>query len=181
MNSFLEKIASCFFLQKNISCIHRKSSFSYSMENQTHIQKLKSIDPKKVSLFSFQNKVLLARVVDVYDGDTCTLLFEYNGEIMKYKSRAMGYDCAEMKPKKDDPNRDQEKKLAFAAKARFIELMGGEDVIVKVKCLEFDKYGRILGYFYKIDDDVESAKSINSIMIEEGHGKPYSGGTKDEW
>ena len=59
--------------------------------------------------------------------------------------------------------------------------MGGGDAIVKMKCIEFDKYGRILAYLYKIDEDVEKGESINSIMIREKHGKVYSGGTKDEW
>ncbi len=158
------------------SCINIDTS-----KMSTQIEKLKSVDHTKIPLFSFENKVIIARIVDVYDGDTCTLLFEYNGEIMKYKSRAMGYDCAEMKPKKDDPNRDQEKKLALAAKARFIELTGGVDAFVQVKCLEFDKYGRILGYFYKMNDDVEKAESVNAIMIKEGHGKAYDGGTKEGW
>ena len=157
-------------------CYHRSE---VQMESQ--INKLRSMDPKKVSLFSFENKVLIARIVDVYDGDTCTALFEYNGEVMKYKCRAMGYDCAEMKPKKDDPNRDQEKALAQKAKARFIELMGGADAIVQMKCLEFDKYGRILAYLYPIADDVAHDESINAKMIREGHGKAYMGGTKDEW
>lgn len=146
--------------------------------NSMLIDRLKRADPSKIPLFSFENKTLYARIVDVYDGDTCTALFEYNGEMMKYKVRAMGYDCAEMKPKKDDPNRDEEKKLAQAAKMRFIELMGGENAIVKMKCLEFDKYGRILVYLYRNDDDGES---INEIMIREKHGKPYSGGTKEGW
>ncbi len=143
--------------------------------------KLKSIDHKKIPLFSFKDKVIIARVVDVYDGDTFTALFEYNGEIMKYKCRAMGYDCAEMKPKKDDPNRDQEKALALKAKNRFIELIGGEDSMIQMKCLEFDKYGRILTYVYPLDGDVQNDESINNIMIREGHGKAYSGGTKEEW
>ena len=143
--------------------------------------KLKSIDHKKIPLFSFKDKVIVARVVDVYDGDTFTALFEYNGEIMKYKCRAMGYDCAEMKPRKDDPNREQEKALALKAKNRFIELIGGEDTMIQIKCLEFDKYGRILTYVYPLNGDVQNDESINSIMIREKHGKPYEGGTKEEW
>ena len=55
---------------------------------------------------------------------------------MKYKCRAMGYDTAEMKPKKDAPHRDEEKALALKAKERFIELMGGLNSIVKLKCLK---------------------------------------------
>jgi endonuclease YncB( thermonuclease family) len=144
-------------------------------------EKLKSIDYKKIPLFSFKDKIITARIVEVYDGDTCTILFEYNGEIIKYKCRCMGYDCAEMKPKKDDPNRDQEKALALKAKNRFIELIGGPDSIVKIKCLDFDKYGRILGYIYSLDSDITHEESINSIMIREGHGKAYEGGSKEEW
>lgn len=164
------------FIKKYICFFNRETT---KMNNQ--IELLKSFDHSKIPLFSFKDKVIIARVIDVYDGDTCTILFEYNGEIMKYKCRAMGYDCAEMKPKKDDPNRDQEKKLALAAKNRFIELMGGVDAIVQIKCLEFDKYGRILGYFYSLNSNIQETESINSIMIKEGHGEAYSGGTKEEW
>ncbi len=148
---------------------------------EMEIEKLKSIDYKKIPLFSFKDKILIARVVEVYDGDTCTILFEYNGEIMKYKCRCMGYDCAEMKPKKDAPHRDEEKTLALKAKNRFIELIGGIDSIVQIKALEFDKYGRILGYIYILNSDIHHDESVNSIMIREGHGKPYDGGHKDEW
>jgi endonuclease YncB( thermonuclease family) len=158
--------------------------FCYNIESKkmnSISDKLKSIDHKKIPLFSFKDKVIIARVVDVYDGDTFTALFEYNGEIMKYKCRAMGYDCAEMKPKKDDPNRDQEKALALKAKNRFIELMGGEDSMIQMKCLEFDKYGRILTYVYPLHGDIQNDESINNAMIREGHGKAYSGGTKEEW
>ncbi len=167
----------CDFIKKYLFCLFSKEEIKMN----TNIQLLKSIDHKNIPLFSFENKVLIARVIDVYDGDTCTILFEYNGEIMKYKCRAMGYDCAEMKPKKDDPNREQEKKLALAAKNRFIELIGGIDSIVKIKCLEFDKYGRILGYFYTLDNDINHDESVNSIMIRENHGKAYDGGTKESW
>lgn len=167
MSEFIKKYLCCFQLE--------------SIKMNNNILQLKSIDHSKISLFSFKDKVIIARVIDVYDGDTFTALFEYNGEIMKYKCRAMGYDCAEMKPKKDDPNRDQEKALALKAKNRFIELIGGIDSIVQMKCLEFDKYGRILTYVYTLENDIKHDESINSIMIREKHGKPYDGGTKEEW
>ncbi len=47
--------------------------------------------------------------------------------------------------------------------------------LVKIECLEFDKYGRMLLNVFNMID----TKSINEIMIEEKHGKPYFGGTKD--
>ncbi len=167
----------CDFIKKYLFCLFKNEDIKLN----TNIHFLKSIDHKNISLFSFKDKIIIARIIDVYDGDTCTILFEYNGEIIKYKCRAMGYDCAEMKPKKDDPNRDEQKKLALAAKNRFIELIGGIDSIVKIKCLEFDKYGRILGYIYTLDSDINHDESVNSIMIRENHGKPYDGGTKESW
>ncbi len=167
MSEFIKKYLCCFQLE--------------SIKMNNNILQLKSVDHSKIPLFSFKDKVIIARVIDVYDGDTFTALFEYNGEIMKYKCRCMGYDCAEMKPKKDDPNRDAQKILAVAAKNRFIELIGGIDSIVQMKCLEFDKYGRILTYVYTLENDIKHDESVNSIMIREKHGKPYEGGTKEEW
>ena len=41
----------------------------------------------------------------------------------------------------------------------------------------FDKYGRLLINFWNNVDK----KSINEIMILEGHGKPYNGGSKERW
>lgn len=170
---------SCFSWMRSFQLFH--FSTKYSKSTMDVIERLKSVNHHEIPLFSFLGKTMYARVVDVYDGDTLTVIFEYNGEIIKYKMRAMGYDCAEMKPKKNDPNREKEKELAKLARSRFIELMGGEDTIVQIQFLEFDKYGRILGYIYPKDADIKNSISINQIMINEGHGKAYSGGTKEEW
>ena len=40
---------------------------------------------------------------------------------------------------------------------------------------EFDKYGRLLVNVYNLVDK----KSVNDMMVEEGFGKMYDGGTKD--
>ena len=164
-------------------CIIKKDIYNKEnpMTTSSQVDKLKNCDHEKIPLFSFENKRILARIVDIYDGDTCTIIFEYNGEIIKYKLRCMGYDCAEMKPKKDDPTRDEQKRLALLAKNRFTELIGGLNAVVHIKCLEFDKYGRILGNVYHLNDDPDHDESVNTKMIKEGHGKPYDGGTKDSW
>jgi endonuclease YncB( thermonuclease family) len=143
--------------------------------------RLRNFNEKTIPVFSFAGRVVTCRVVDVYDGDTCTVIFEHGAEMIKYKVRCMGYDCAEIKPKLNNPNREEEIRLAKLAKARFIELLG-PDRLVLLKCLEFDKYGRILGYFYPLGSDVTSVDaSLNVTMIREGHGRPYEGGTKDAW
>ena len=100
------------------------------------------------------------------------------GELIKYKCRCMGYDSAEMKPLLSNTNRIHEKELANKAKDRLTELLYKHSTkLIKIECLEFDKYGRLLINIWNMVDD----KSINTIMIEEGHGKPYEGGTKDKW
>ena len=113
---------------------------------------------------------------NIYDGDTFSVIFDYNGDLIKYKCRCMGYDCAEMKPLLSNPNRIHEKELAHIAKDRLTELLFKHPTkLIKIECFNFDKYGRLLINFWNMVDK----ESINDIMIKEGHGKPYDGGKKD--
>jgi endonuclease YncB( thermonuclease family) len=83
-----------------------------------------------------------------------------------------------MKPLLSNPEREREKILALAAKTRFTELVNKHpDRIVKMDCSDFDKYGRLLVTLWNGVDE----KSINEIMLEEGHGKKYDGGKKESW
>jgi len=126
--------------------------------------------------FSFVGKTFYARACNIYDGDTFSIIFLHNNEVIKYRCRCLGYDSPEMKPSLSNPNRDKEKALALNAKNRFTELLTKhESGLVFVECFEFDKYGRILVRVYNMID----TKSINEIMVEEGNGKIYDGGKKD--
>jgi len=146
--------------------------------NTAHDKLKHIVDHKDIPYFSFKDKTFYAMPCNIYDGDTFSVIFEYDGQLIKYKCRCMGYDCAEMKPLKSDPNRDHEKELAHKAKTRLIELLEKHPTkLIKIECGDFDKYGRLLITFYNMIDP----KSINQIMIDEGHGKPYDGGTKDKW
>ena len=44
--------------------------------------------------------------------------------------------------------------------------------IIKLKCYEFDKYGRLLGVLY-----IEHV-NVNEKMLADGYGYVYTGGTK---
>ena len=159
----------CLFPNKGNSVyLPVEESFSVKLE--------KLGDLEKVPLFSLKGKRFVAKPSNIYDGDTLSMLFELNGEIVKYRCRCMGYDSPEMKPLKSKPNRDLEMELAKKARERFIELLGkDQSKYVIIECFDFDKYGRLLINIYNQVD----LKSVNQIMIDEGHGKQYDGGTKD--
>ena len=136
------------------------------------------VERESMPCFSFNEKTFYGIPTNIYDGDTFSLIFEYNGETIKYRCRCFGYDSPEMKPSLQNPNRDKEKDLAKLAKTRFTELLTkNPNGVIRVKCYKFDKYGRIL---VDIWNDVDE-KSVNDIMIEEGHGKKYDGGKKELW
>jgi endonuclease YncB( thermonuclease family) len=142
------------------------------------LKKLNDKTDKNVPYFSFNGKTFIAKHCNIYDGDTFSVIFEYNNEIIKYRCRCMGYDCAEMKPSKMNENRIQEKELALLAKKRLEQLLNKHSSkLIKIECLDFDKYGRLLVNVWNMVD----SKSINEIMIEEGHGKAYMGGKKEAW
>jgi endonuclease YncB( thermonuclease family) len=139
---------------------------------------LNEINTDSIPYFSWDNKTFDAIPCNIYDGDTFSICWISNGQIIKYRCRCLGYDSPEMKPLLSNPNRDKEKELALAAKNRLIELLGkAPNKLVKIKCGQFDKYGRILVTVWNQVDK----KSINEIMIEEGHGKVYDGKKKESW
>ena len=53
--------------------------------------------------------------------------------------------------------------------------MSTPEQLIFIKCKDFDKYGRLLAEIYVNFDDVTS---VNDLMIENGHGYSYDGGTK---
>ena len=157
-------------------CFNQNQTDNYELK-QNIKEDLKNFDYKSIPLFSFNDTKTICRVVDVYDGDTCTIIFNFKDEIIKYKVRCLGYDSPEMKPSLKNENRDQEKAKAKEAKAFFQNLVNYENNgLTYIHIHGFDKYGRLLGTFYQ--NDSFEGKSINSIMIENGHGYAYDGGTK---
>jgi endonuclease YncB( thermonuclease family) len=127
--------------------------------------------------FSLNGRDFLAKVVDVYDGDTIRVVFRL-GELVQYRARMSGYDSPEMRPPKTQANRDAEVAAARAAKAALIEKLG--DHIVFIECGLFDKYGRLLVTVYTRagPELTERGENVNTWMIAQGYGTPYDGGTK---
>lgn len=135
---------------------------------------LKNCD-RKTKKFSLEGQTKLCKVVSVYDGDTCNVVFDHNGVINRWNVRMNGYDTPEMRPSKKLPNRDEIKQKAIKSRDFLKSLICNKDQLVYIKCGEFDKYGRLLGEIYINENDEDS---VNSLMIKTGHGYEYHGGTK---
>ena len=132
-----------------------------------------------IPLFSLDGTFCQCKVVDVYDGDTCKVVFPLQDTLYRWNVRLDGYDTPEMRPRKDKPNRDEEIAAAKEAK-KYLEslVMNSSDQLVYIKCKEFDKYGRLLGDLFICEND---ECSVNQMMIDKGHGYVYNGGTKKEF
>nr|QBK87475.1 MAG: thermonuclease/nuclease [Marseillevirus LCMAC201] len=142
---------------------------------------LRKLSTKDIKLFTLNNLTVLARIPadEVYDGDTCKAVFYYQKKPVKYTIRMTGYDSPEMKPRLNNPNRDQEKKAAIKAKEALIKLVASKpDQIVVLQCGKWDKYGRSLGTIYLNQHDQQINRSVNQIMIDRHFGIPYNGGKK---
>ena len=93
---------------------------------------------KDVPYFNFKNKSFIAMPCKIYDGDTFSVIFDYKGELIKYRCRCYGYDTPEMRQPKNNPNRDHEKKLALEAKYRITELLEAHpSKLIRIECLDF--------------------------------------------
>lgn len=139
--------------------------------------------------FSLSGLKTHARVIDIYDGDTMTIILDVNGFFLKFKCRVTDIDTCELHSKNNI-----NKQLAILARNRLFELVTGmklenqdsthkniksylEDnvYLVWVHCLEFDKYGRILIECFSSDKET---KSFAKVLLDEQLAYPYNGDTK---
>ncbi len=128
--------------------------------------------------FSYAGLSFKCKVVDVYDGDTLTVVFRYRGKLQQHSVRMLGYDSPEMKPPRSDPDREREITAAKAAKKALADMVCTGTA--KIECDAADKYGRILVTLYKEKGYgcFRTSCNINEWMMSNGYGVPYDGGTK---
>jgi endonuclease YncB( thermonuclease family) len=163
---------------------------------EEYLQKLKTIKNNDVSEFSLKNKEFICKVVDIYDGDTCKIIFYDNSSqsFIKYNCRLIGIDTPEIKPLKTKENRESEITKAKQCRNKLISLcckhenvneenykdvLSNHGNLVKIICHDFDKYGRLLVEIFSItEDNNEKNISFNDILINDGLAKAYDGGKK---
>ena len=143
----------------------------FSILNKEDCKNLEQMT-SKTNKFSLNGYKTFAKCVHAYDGDTIHVVFKmpHSNEYNKWVIRMMGIDTPEIKSKNTN-----EKQLAVKARDFLRELM--LDKIIIIECLDFDKYGRLLGNLFIEGSDI----SISNMMIEKGYAKAYDGGTKTTW
>ena len=112
-----------------------------------------------------------AKLVRVVDGDTCDALIDLGFDTwVKKRIRFKGVDTWECR------TRDKEEKVkGLAAKAFTKNLLENSDEgKFAVRSYGVGKYGRVLGELFVKG----KTKSVNDLLLENGHAYEYEGGKK---
>mmetsp|Transcript_17960 Transcript_17960/g.31757 ORF Transcript_17960/g.31757 Transcript_17960/m.31757 type:complete len:154 (-) Transcript_17960:895-1356(-) len=126
------------------------------------------VTASSVSTFSLEGKVVDAKVVSVYDGDTVTIAtFCLDGvNCTAFKCRLVGINTPEIR------TRDKKEKVAgYAARDALREVLEGR--VVKVRCGPFDKYGRLLATI-----EAPGVGDVAEMLVTQGHAMRYDGGRR---
>ena len=108
----------------------------------------------------------------VVDGDTIDISIDLGFDLTKKERvRLAGIDTPEKRTKDQ-----KEKEMGYQA-TEFLEMHLMEATKLTVRTEKDGKFGRMLGWLYKTDEDT---MSINQIMIDKGYAWSYDGGTKEK-
>jgi endonuclease YncB( thermonuclease family) len=135
--------------------------------------------------FSFTGMSMWGRLVDVYDGDTLTIIVNVFDSFTKLHIRLQGIDAPEMRSKSKSIH-----DLAIQAKNELLyfftnekqlisrprDYLGMNIIVCYLKCYGFDKYGRVLADVYI--DDAPNSISVSDHLMQGGHAYKYDGGKK---
>jgi micrococcal nuclease len=122
-----------------------------------------------------------AKLLKVVDGDTVDVDIDlgFGVWLRNERVRIMGIDTPESR------TRDKVEKLfGLAAKKRLKELLTKDIILKTFKGRGGEdakgKFGRILGDFNVYYPEQDRWCLVTEIMFHEGHGVPYTGGSKEE-
>jgi endonuclease YncB( thermonuclease family) len=153
-----------------ISCIKNNPQSNYIM-NQ--IELLEKIDPKTVPKVPFQDKIIYARIEEIYDGDTVKIIVLFGDIPVKFSLRILGIDAPEIKHA--EGRLSEENKAAVKVRDYMRTLFPKN--IAKICIRDWDKYGgRVLGDLF-----LETGENVSEILIHGGWARPYLGEKKKPW
>ena len=120
--------------------------------------------------FSLEGKIIEAKVVSVYDGDSVKCVFPLNDKLYKWTCRLSGIDTPELRTRNK-----VEKEFGYEVRDYLRKKILNK--VVTLECGEFDKYGRLLA---KIKCDGDKC-TVNQWLIDNDYAFEYDGGTKRSW
>ena len=117
---------------------------------------------------SLENQEKIGKVVSVYDGDTIKIVFPLHDKLFKWNCRLSRVDTPEIRTRNK-----LEKKYGYEVRDKLRDKILNK--IIKIKCGEFDKYGRLL------TEVILDNENINQWLIDNDYAFEYDGGTKKSW
>ena len=143
-----------------------------------------------VPFFTLSGISTVARLVDVYDGDTVTCIFPIlKDNYYKFNLRLKGIDTAELKNAdliaKQKALEARHKILTFCCETDYNlkqdcsrhdiqNYLKENNILVWIECFHFDKYGRVLANVYKEPDSI----SLSELLLNAKLAYAYDGGKK---
>jgi micrococcal nuclease len=130
-------------------------------------------------LYTINNVKCQGRIVDVYDGDTITIVFQLGNQLQKHKIRLYGINTPELKGATHKKGVEARNFLLSKILGRELDLdkeYKRSEVVDMLKLckrlfmfelLGEEKYGRVLGKIYNGDE------CLNDILVLYGYAKEY--------
>ncbi len=146
-----------------------------SLEPVSLEQRLQEIDPTTVPKVPLQNRITLARIEEIYDGDTVKIIVLLSDTPVRFSLRILGIDTPEIKH--SEGRLPQEHAAAVKVRDYIRSLFANTNLIAKVRIHEWDKYGgRVLGDLF-----LPTGESVSHILVSGGWARPYNGEKKKGW
>ena len=123
-----------------------------------------------VPQFSLEGLETEAKIYSVYDGDTVKAIFPLHNKLYKWNCRLTGIDTPELRTRCKI-----EKQYGYKVRDYLREKILNK--VVKIKCGDFDKYGRLLVEIYCNEDEC----NVNKWLVDNNYAFSYDGGTKKSW
>ena len=123
-----------------------------------------------VPQFSLEGLETEAKIYSVYDGDTVKAIFPLHDKLYKWNCRLTGVDTPELRTRCKI-----EKQYGYKVRDYLREKILNK--VVKIKCGDFDKYGRLLVEIYCNEDNC----NVNKWLVDNNYAFSYDGGTKKSW
>jgi micrococcal nuclease len=151
-------------------CIKSNPQSNYIMSATDLLER---IDPKTVPKVPYQDKIIFARIEEIYDGDTVKIIVLFGETPVKLSLRILGIDTPEIKHA--DGRLPEENKAAIKVRDYMRSLFPKN--IAKICIRDWDKYGgRVLGELF-----LETGENVAEILIHGGWARPYHGEKKKAW